>query len=302
MLVCLLVALLSSWPWLVEPSLRPGVPAPFTARAPKSATVVDSDALEQRRSQLGPRSHVQVADPRINKELEERLERQLMAITRLTGTQADRVAPLELKPIERQWLSDLPGSELSQWQQQLSQAQRRMLQQGIVGSVARQQLEQAALLQLESLPEPGRRIGARLLAGNLQGRSNLRIDAALTQRLIEDLLTQQGIPTINVRQGELITRQGESISPQAYAVLDYFGLVNRRPLVGAWLLHGSEALAACGVMVLLIRRYRASLEPRQALLALGLLLLVQGFKLWLGGAASPLALLVPPTLLLQPVH
>ena len=297
-LVCLLVALLSSWPWLVEPSLRPGVPAPFTARAPKSATVVDSDALEQRRSQLGPRSHVQVADPRINKELEERLERQLMAITRLTGTQADRVAPLELKPIERQWLSDLPGSELSQWQQQLSQAQGRMLQQGIVGSVARQQLEQAALLQLESLPEPGRRIGARLLAGNLQGRSNLRIDAALTQRLIEDLLTQQGIPTINVRQGELITRQGESISPQAYAVLDYFGLVNRRPLVGAWLLHGSEALAACGVMVLLIRRYRASLEPRQALLALGLLLLVQGFKLWLGGAASPLALLVPPTLLL----
>ena len=119
-LVCLLVALLSSWPWLVEPSLRPGVPAPFTARAPKSATVVDSDALEQRRSQLGPRSHVQVADPRINKELEERLERQLMAITRLTGTQADRVAPLELKPLERQWLSDLPGSELSQWQQQLS--------------------------------------------------------------------------------------------------------------------------------------------------------------------------------------
>lgn len=297
-LVCLLVALLSSWPWLIEPSLRPGVPAPFTARAPKSATVVDSDALEQRRSQLGPRSHVQVVDPRINKELEERLERQLMAITPLTGTQANRVAPLALKPIERQWLSDLPRSELSQWQQQLSQAQRRMLQQGIVGSVARQQLEQAALLQLESTPEPGRRIGARLLAGNLQGRSNLRIDAALTQRLIEDLLTQQGIPTINVRQGELITRQGESISPQAYAVLDYFGLVNRRPLVGAWLLHGSEALAACGVMVLLIRRYRASLEPRQALLALGLLLLVQGFKLWLGGAASPLALLVPPTLLL----
>ena len=36
LVACLLVALLSSWPWLVEPSLRPGVPAPFTVRAPKA--------------------------------------------------------------------------------------------------------------------------------------------------------------------------------------------------------------------------------------------------------------------------
>jgi len=57
-------------------------------------------------------------------------------------------------------------------------------------------------------------------------------------------------------------------------------------------------LAAASVMVLLIRNRRVSLEPRQALLALGLLALVQGLKLWLGAAASPLALLVPPTLLL----
>ena len=69
LLAALLVAMVSSWPWLVEPSLRPGVPAPFTVRAPKAATVVDSDALEQRRSQLGPRTHVQVVDPRINREL-----------------------------------------------------------------------------------------------------------------------------------------------------------------------------------------------------------------------------------------
>jgi putative nucleotidyltransferase with HDIG domain len=52
------------------------------------------------------------------------------------------------------------------------------------------------------------------------------------------------------------------------------------------------------VLLLVIRRSRPSLEPRQALLTLGLLLLVQGFKLWLGSAASPLALLVPATLLL----
>ena len=298
LLTCLLVALLSSWPWLVEPSLRPGVPATATLRAPKAATVVDSEALEQRRNQLGPRSHVQVVDPRINHELEQRLERQLLTLSRVADNPRDQVAPLQLSPAERLWLSELPAADLAHWKLELQHAHRRMLQQGLVGSVARQQLEQAADLQLETLVEPGRSLGSRLLANNLQGRSNLRIDAALTQRLIEDLLTQQGIPTIHVSRGELITRQGEPISAQSYAVLDYFGLVNRRPLLGAWLLHASEALLGAVVMVMVIRRNRASLEPRQALLALGLLLIVQGCKLWFGAAVSPLALLVPPTLLL----
>lgn len=297
-LASVLVALLSSWPWLVEPSLRPGVPAPFTVRAPKAATVVDSDALDQRRSQLGPRTHVQVVDQRISRELEQRLERQLKAINRLAGAEQEQVAPFDLSDEERLWLNQLSPQQLGEWEQQLRQAQRRMLQQGLVGNVAKRQLEQAARLQLTPLPEPSLGLGSRLLASSLQGRSNLRIDAALSQRLIEDLLTQQGIPTVQVREGELITRQGEPISAQSYAVLDYFGLVNRRPVIGAWLLHFAEALAACGVLVLLIRRRRASLEARQALLALVLLLAVQGFKLWLGGAASPLALLVPATLLL----
>ncbi|MFY7695401.1 MAG: HD family phosphohydrolase, partial [Cyanobium sp.] len=56
----LLVALVSSWPWLVQPSLMPGVPSPFSVRAPREARVIDSAALEQRRSLIGARSDVQV--------------------------------------------------------------------------------------------------------------------------------------------------------------------------------------------------------------------------------------------------
>jgi membrane-associated HD superfamily phosphohydrolase len=298
LLACVLVALVSSWPWLVEPSLRPGIPAPFTARAPKAARVVDSDALEQRRSQLGPRTHVQVVDPRLNQELQQRLERQLREINQIAAAPLRRVTPLELSPVERRWLTECTPEELAQWQQQLRLVQRRMLHQGLVTNVAERQLQQAAALQLEGEPDLDRSLGSRLIASSLHGGSNLRIDAALSLQLIEDLLTQQGIPTINVRPGDVITRQGEAISPQAFAVLDYFGLVNRRPLVGAWLGHFSEALAACIVMLLLTRRWRPSLEPRQALLALAMLLVVQGCKLWFGGAAIPLALLVPPTLLL----
>jgi hypothetical protein len=51
-------------------------------------------------------------------------------------------------------------------------------------------------------------------------------------------------------------------------------------------------------MLLVMRRWRASLEPRQALLALAMLLVVQLVKLLLGPHASPLALLLPPTLLI----
>ena len=122
-LASVLVALLSSWPWLVEPSLRPGVPAPFTVRAPKAATVVDSDALDQRRSQLGPRTHVQVVDQRISRELEQRLERQLKAINRLAGAEQEQVAPFDLSDEERLWLNQLPPPELEQWEQQLRQVQ-----------------------------------------------------------------------------------------------------------------------------------------------------------------------------------
>ena len=50
-------------------------------------------------------------------------------------------------------------------------------------------------------------------------------------------------------------------------------------------------------MLLIMRRERPGLEVRQALLALSLLL-VQTAKLWFQSTVSPLAVLVPPTLIL----
>ncbi len=296
-LVCVLVAFLSSWPWLVEPNLRPGMAAPADTWAPKAATVVDNGALVLRRTQLGNRSHVQVVDQGLSLELQRRLGRQLVELERLAPAAQGRVAPLDLTPQEEVWLKGLPPGQRRQWQGALHGAAERMLSQGLVASLASRQLEQAARLQLASLGEPGRSLGAKLLANTFQGRSNLRIDAALSQQLIEEALTQQGLPLIHVKKGDLITRRGEPISSQSFDVLDYFGLVNRRPLVRAWLFHFGEALAVSGVMVLLIRRWRASLEPRQALLALAMLLVVQALKLWLGAAVNPLAVLVAPTLL-----
>ena len=298
LLVGVLVALLSSWPWLVEPSISPGSPAPFTARAPKAATVVDSTALEERRLQLLPRTTVQVVDPPSSLALQRRLDANLSQLQQQIESGPQQVGPLLLTPAELRWLQGLGPAALTRWERDLRQAQLRMLSQGLSGALAEGQLLAAASLQLETLPPLERNLGARLLTRSLLGQSNLRADPALSQRRIEALITQQGIPTIAVREGDLITRQGEAVSPQAFDVLDYFGLVNRRPRPLLWLGVFVEGLATTAAMVLLMRRWRACLEPRQALLALGSLLAVQGVGLWLGPLASPLVLLVPPTLLL----
>jgi putative nucleotidyltransferase with HDIG domain len=298
LLVCLLVALVASWPLLGEPNLKVGMAAPFTVRAPKSARVVDSSALEQRREQMLPRITVQVVDEQANRALFDQLETNLQQVELLASDSQRRVEPIPLTAAERTWLQRQDPLSLASWQRELRQALLRMLSQGVAPGLAEGQLLAAAQLQLDALPPAGRDLGSRLLAKTLQGSSNLRSDPALSQRRLETLISQEGIPTLSVKAGDLISRQGEPITSQALDVLDYFGLVNRRPRPLAWLGRFTEALAICGVLLLLQRRWRPCLEPRQALLSLGTLLLVQGLTLWLDQTASPMVLLVPPTLLL----
>ncbi|MEB3265511.1 MAG: HDIG domain-containing protein [Cyanobacteriota bacterium] len=297
-LVVLSVGLLSSWPWLVEPSLRPTLPAPFTVRAPRDATVVDSSALERRLRQQGQGVSVQVVDETASLDLRRQLDQRLAQLEQTLASPQRQLDPLQLTDGERTWLRGLDADGLSRWQREVRQAQLRMLSQGVVAQVSEGQLLQAASLQLENQPLPGRRLGSRLLAASLYGATNLRQDPILSQRRLDQLIRQQGIPTLTVRQGDLITRQGEPITPEAFDVLDSFGLVNRRPRPLAWLAHLLEAMAVSAVMLLVMRRWRASLEPRQALLALLMLLVVQAAKLSLGPLVSPMALLLPPTLLL----
>ena len=81
-------------------------------------------------------------------------------------------------------------------------------------------------------------------------------------------------------------------------MLDHFGKVRREPQPLVWLARFLESLASCAVLLLVMRRERPGLEVRHAVLALSLLLLVQGLKIWFGATISPLAVLVPPTLAL----
>jgi putative nucleotidyltransferase with HDIG domain len=214
---------------------------------------------------------------------------------------AARVGPVNMSRAEQQWLSQRRAQEHLDWDSAVRQAATRMLSQGLVSNLAVNQLRQAAKVQLgqAAITNPAARsLATKVLASTLRGSSNLRTDPNLSKQLIEEQLTKQVIPTIEVRKGDLITRKGEPISNQAYDVLDHFGRVRREPQPGIWFQHFIEALAACGVMVLVMRRERPCLEVRHAVLAVGILFLVQVAKLWFQGSVSPLAVLVPPTLVL----
>ena len=302
LLLCLFVAGASSLPWLLKPDLQPGALAPFNAIAPKDALVQDSTALEQRRSTLVARSVVQVLDPDQTQALKLRLERQLSELQQVSESgSAARVGPVNLNADEQVWLEQRSDQDRLAWDNVVRQAANRMLSQGLVSTLAVDQLREAAGLQLQgdAIDNPAARsLAGKLLVSSLQGSSNLRTDPNLSKKLIEEQLTKQGIPTIDVRKGDLITRKGEPISPQAYDVLDFFGKVKREPQPLIWLGRFLEALVACGVMLLVMRRERPGLEVRHALLALGLLLLAQLAKLWFQSTVSPLAVLVPPTLIL----
>ncbi len=302
LLACIAVAVISSWPWLVQPNLRPGTPAPFEAIAPKDASVENSEALEQKRSNLVQSTFVQVIDQQETTRLKERLERHLSELERVANSNdVARIGPVNLSPEEQIWLTKLTKQEQKNWDKAIRLASERMLSQGLVNSLAFEQLQQAASLQLADLGKwdsPARSLGSKLITNTFQSSTNLRTDPARSQRLREGLITKQGIPPIEVNQGDVITRKGEPISQRAYAVLNHFGLVSRGPDWGPWLSHFSEALAGCGVMLLIMRRERPCLEARHGLLAVGLLLITQISKLWFVPAVSPLALIVPPTLLL----
>ena len=303
LVVCIAVAMVSSWPWLVEPDLRPGIPAPFDQIAPKAARVVDSEALDQRRSSLMPNTFVQVVDEQQSSLLKLRLERHLAELERVARSQnIDRIGPVNLTTDEQRWLEKRSQNDRKNWDMAIRRAVDRMLSQGLVNTLAIEQLRKASSLQLEALgPEnvPARTLGSKIATTTLQGASNLQTDPLRSQRLIEELITKQGIPSIEVKAGDLITRKGEPISSQAYDVLDFFGLINRSPKLGIWLLRFTEALASCGVMLLVMKRERPCLEASHGFLAIGLLLISQFSKIWFGAAVSPLAVIVPPTLLLS---
>jgi len=302
LMVCLLIAIFSSYKLLAVPDLKPGALSPFTEIAPKDAIVIDTQALKEKKNGL-KESIVQVIDKNQSNNLEKVVEKKIQQLLTLKDPffEGNR-NNLNLTNSERNWLIKVSEIELGRWKEEIKKASRKMLSQGLINTLALDQLNEASSLQLSDLgtkDSQSRSLGAKILSSSFYQKSNLKVDLLKTNLLIDKLINQEDINTIEVKEGDKITRKGQIISSQEFDVLEHFNKVSRSPRPLEWLITFSESLGCCGLLLMIMRREKPRLEARHGLLSLTLLFLVQLTKDWLGPLASPLQLILPPTLLLS---
>ncbi len=304
-ILCFLIAIISSSHLLQVPDIRPGMPAPKDEFAPKDALVqYKVPQTQKEKNSIKSPIFVQVIDINQSKLLKDKLQENLKELELFSNqSDADRIGPVNLNEEEQNWLLKRNKTNKKYWNNEVNLAAERMLSQGLVSSIGFEQLREASSLQLVKLgdkKDPSRNLGSKLIAKTFHGRSNLRKDSTL-QGLLEDTINKT-IPPIQVKKGDIITKKGEKIKPEEYFVLEHFKLVKKSPRPLAFFGTFSEALASCWVLLLIMRRERPCLQARHGFLALGLILIAQVIaqtsKILIGFPISPLAILVPPTLLL----
>ncbi len=302
LMACLLVAIFSSYKLLAVPDLKPGDIAQFNEIAPKDALVIDTQALKEKKKALKD-SFVQVIDKNQSNNLEKIVLKKIKKLRSLKSPNFEiGLNNINLTNSEKNWLINVSDNEWEEWQEEIKKASMKMLSQGIINTLAIDQLNEAASLQLIDLgikDSPNRSLGAKLLSSSFFQKSNLKIDSLKTNILLDDLINQDGINSIKVKEGSLISQKGEPISSQEFDVLEHFNKVSRSPRPIKWLITFSESMGSCGILLMIMRRENPRLKARHGLLSLTLLFVVQITKDWLGPLASPLQLILPPTLLLS---
>jgi hypothetical protein len=302
LMVCLLVAIFSSYKLLAVPDLKPGDIAPFNEIAPRDAIVIDTQALKEKKKDLKDNA-VKVIDRNQNDNLEKQVLKKIRDLRTLKDTNFEAsIINIDLTNSEKKWLIKTSDSEWKIWKEEVKKASKKMLSQGIINTLALEQLKEASSLQLIDLgvnDSPSRSLGAKILSSSFYQETNLKVDLLKTNILLENLINQGDTNKINIKEGSIITKKGQPISSQDFDVLEYFNKVSRSPRPLKWLLTFTEALGCCGLLLMIMRREKPRLEARQGLLSVTLLLLIQLTKDWLGPLASPLQLILPPTLLLS---
>ncbi len=133
-------------------------------------------------------------------------------------------------------------------QKQVSLVVERMLTQGIAEGVPRELLEVAAASHIQNtVPPETVALAQRLITTVLE--PNLIKDPERTREKAEAAAEQVRAVTIAVQEGEIIVRAGEAIDRNAFVLLDYFDLSQRRLNVAGLL--GFGGLTAVGAAVFL---------------------------------------------------
>ncbi|WP_420063727.1 HDIG domain-containing metalloprotein [Prochlorococcus marinus] len=302
LMVCLLVAIFSSYKLLAVPDLKPGDISQVNVIAPRDAKVIDTKDLKEKKQGL-KESFVQVVDKNQSNNLENTVFKKINLLSNLKDNNFEEdLKEINLTNSEKIWLVNISDNEWEEWKEEIKNVSRKMLSQGIINTLALDQLNEASSIQLIDLGEkdsPNRSLGAKILSNSFYQKSNLKVDKFKTNLLLENLINKDSIKTINVKEGSIITKKGEPISSQEFDILEHFNKVSRSPRPLKWLMTFSEAMGSCGLLLMIMRREKPRLKARHGLLSLTLLFVVQLTKDWLGPLASPMQLILPPTLLLS---
>lgn len=147
------------------------------------------------------------------------------------------------------------------------QIARQMLSQGIAPGLPNDIIRQAASLHINTvIPPESQSFAHRVLSRYL--RPNLIKDPVATRRRAE--LAAQKVETVvvNVNKGDLIIREGETITQREFVILDYFGKSERG--VNWKGLMGLVCLVTVSILIVLVvqKKFRPGLRRRDYILLL----------------------------------
>jgi len=174
---------------------------------------------------------------------------------------------------------DLPDPIWQQTQTRIRRIAQRILGQGITPGHPQEILTPAVQLQVKGeVPLAAEPVATRILLNALQ--PNLVRDEEQTRLLAEKAAREIPPVMIRIRQGEIIVRQGETITPAQFTLLDHFQLSRRG--VDGWGMVGFGIIVSAVVVVVqkIETRLRLKLRRRDRLL------------LWLLCLSTPLLMLL----------
>ena len=188
-MVCLLIAIFSSYKLLAVPDLKPGDVSPFNEIAPKDAIVIDTQALKEKKKSL-KETFIQVIDKEQSNYLETNVLNEIKKLRTLKDNDFE-VGKNEFNTTnaEKSWLINVSDIEWEEWKVEIKNTSTKMLSQGIINTLALDQLNEASSLQLIDLGEknsPRRSLGSKILSSSFYQKSNLKVDALKTSLLLEN--------------------------------------------------------------------------------------------------------------------
>jgi hypothetical protein len=164
-------------------------------------------------------------------------------------------------------LLDLSNDDWAKTQMGIRQSAQRILAQGLSPGLPTNILEHAISLQVQtSVPKDGEHLAIKLLLNVL--KPNLKKDEIKTTLIAAKAAALVQPVMVKVKQGEIIVKKGEKITPWKLEVLDHYRLIRREVKWLALFRLGNFVIAAVGIFALIEQQSKWRLRQTDRLLVL----------------------------------